>query len=1348
MPHALCYFLIKDRPGQDLNQFSAEDNGSLICKDSVTKYCQKEEEKMDRRGFSVFMVVMLAVVALFLGVDQGRAVTGPTPGVNYNVANYANSPLPQGPVASITVVTGGRGYSATPTVTITDFIAGTGASGATATATVTSGRITSIAVNAGGSNYMAPIVTITDATGSGATAWAAIGGAVTGGMRKFVDKVAGLGASNTNLLGQYIPVAAKDVSTFSNSDYYEIAVVEYTEQMHSDLPATKLRGYVQLETSVVQGGHYNLGGGLFGVDKPHYLGPLILATAGRPVRIKLVNHVPTGIPNGNLFVPVDTTIMGAGMGPLFSNGTPCDPETQSCASYTENRATIHLHGGDTPWISDGTPHQWTVPAGETTPYPKGVSTQYVPDMWFDASGNLIASCAGQLTCATPGATNNPGPGSMTFYYPNQQSSRLMFYHDHVYGLTGPNVYAGEAAGYLLIDPAGTGEWTITALPGQLDTIPLVIQDKTFVPSSTQLAATDPLWTWGGLGSLWYPHVYMPNQWPTNPDLSGSSPMGRWDWGPWFWPVFPATSGPPPIVSHVPESFVDTPVINGTAYPHLTVDAKPYRFRILNAANDRFWNLSLFLADPAGYAIDASGNPVAPGSGFGTEVKMVPFNSSQNLITPFPEWWYTENQYSLDDRAGGVPDPTTRGPAMIQIGTEGGLLPQPALILNQPVNFDYDRRSVTVLNVLQHALFLAPAERADVIIDFTPFAGKTLILYNDSPAPVPAGDPRLDYYTGAADQIEGGGAPSPVPGRGPNTRTIMQIRVNGSGGVPVPDYYNPATLSSLQSTLGGGLPAAYAATQPRPVVAESAYNDAFGTAWTDQYARIDTGSLLNPSFNFVNGSGVSVSMTPLSKAIQELFDPYGRMNATLGVELPFTSALTQTTIPLGYIDPPTEIFRNGETQIWKITHNGVDTHGIHFHLFNVQVINRVGWDGMIKPPDPNEVGWKDTVRMNPLEDIIVAMRAKKQNIPFTVPNSIRPLNPVMPIGSTVGFTGVDPATGNPIVVTNQLYDFGWEYVWHCHLLGHEENDMMRPMVLRGSFPAASDFDGDGFSDILFVQTLKGALDVWLMNGAAISSSGSPGTIPVNSQIKGSGDFDGDGKVDILWQDTSGLVSIWFMNGTSLTSVAVAGMVASDWQIKGVGDFNGDGKADILWQHVPTGTVAIWLMNGAATSSVGVPGAVDASWRIIGVGDFSGDGKADILWQHSPTGTVAIWFMDGSALTSVVSEGEVADTNWQIKGVGDFNGDGKADILWQHAPTGTVAIWLIDGATILSVGVPGAAGPDWPIKYVGDYNGDGRADILWEHTPTGTVAVWFMNGTSVLSVGSVGTLVPADSQIINK
>ena len=186
--------------------------------------------------------------------------------------------------------------------------------------------------------------------------------------------------------------------------------------------------------------------------------------------------------------------------------------------------------------------------------------------------------------------------------------------------------------------------------------------------------------------------------------------------------------------------------------------------------------------------------------------------------------------------------------------------------------------------------------------------------------------------------------------------------------------------------------------------EAAYGPAYGTTFTNTYSRIQDTTLTftdfgnyfprYPAYSVLDGTK-TVNMKP--KAIQELFDDYGRMNATLGAELPNTNFLNQTTIPLKYIDPPTEGRRyliitpfpgavpihDGETQIWKITHNGVDTHTIHFHLVNVQVINRVGWDGAIRPPDANEIGWKETVRMNPLEDCIVAAK-------FTLPpDSVRP-----------------------------------------------------------------------------------------------------------------------------------------------------------------------------------------------------------------------------------------------------------------------------------------------------------------------------------------------------------------------
>jgi len=793
---------------------------------------------------------------------------------------------------------------------------------------------------------------------------------LTGGIRKFVDTLPGVGAANANNLGQYIPIAIADTTTYRGCDYYELGLVDYTQQMHSDLPGTKLRGYIDLAPTAD--------------GSAHYLGPIIIAQRDRAVRIKFTNSLATGAA-GDLFIPADTTTMGAGMGP------------DGASEYTQNRAVIHLHGGATPWISDGTPHQWITPAGETATYTKGDSQENVPDM------------------------PNPGDGSATYYYTNQQSARLMFYHDHAYGLTRLNVYAGEAAGYILTDPVEEyliASGVIPDLGGVYHYgIPLVIQDKTFV-DETKIAAQDPTWNWGTTppaphtGDLWFPHVYMPNQNPEN--VEGANAMGRVDYGPWFWPIFSMVDNPPiadvpstPNPSIVPEAFMDTPLVNGTAYPYLNVERKAYRFRILNACNDRFLNLQLYYAEP--------GHP--------TEVKMVRAIATRG----FPATWPT------DGREGGVPDPRRAGPSMIQIGDEGGLLPAPAVLTNMPIGYEYNRRDITVLNVLNRTLFLGPAERADVIIDFSRVPnGAKIILYSDAPSPVPASDPRNDYYTGDPDLTSTGGAPTTLRGYGPNTRTIMQFRVKG------PRKAAPFNLAALEAAL----PAAYGASQPTPIVPQAAYGPAFGTTFTDTFARIQDRSL-----TFTPVGEVAPATTDMEpKAIQELFEMnYGRMNATLGVELPFTNSRNQTTLPFGYIDPPTEIIPNGGTQIWKITHNGVDTHAIHFHLFNVQLVNRVGWDGMIRPPDANEVGWKETVRMNPLEDAIVALKAEAPRLPFSVPESVRLLNPTMPVGSTEGFFGQDPL-GNPVVIENVLTNFGWEYVWHCHLLGHEENDMMRAMAL--------------------------------------------------------------------------------------------------------------------------------------------------------------------------------------------------------------------------------------------------------------------------------------------------------------
>ena len=696
-------------------------------------------------------------------------------------------------------------------------------------------------------------------------------------LRKFVTSLPGLGPSGANEIGQYIPLATKNTIKFAglSTDVYKLVATKFNEKMHPDLPGrTNFFGYTDLHT----------------FDQK-YLAGVIVATRGTPVLLSVTNWLPN-----RHILPVDPTIM-AGDNGLTVGDLPV------------NRIVTHLHGGRTPWFSDGTPFQWFTPEGKT----------------------------GESFMNVPGLPSIPGTG--TYYYPNQQSARLVWYHDHAMGLTRLNAYAGIASGLIITDDFEAGLVSSGLLP-DLVGIPLIIQDKSFVAHN--ILRQDPTWKWGSPGDLWYPHVYEPNIF----EGGVPNPKGRWDWGTTYTPPSQGTSPLPTPACVVPEAFFDTVLINGGVYPKASVPPQRVRFRLLNGSQARFYHVNL----------------------------------------------YPENSSIPGEAKVGTP-----GPILYQVGTEGGFLPAVAIHNNTtPCPLDpSDPTGNTALPDGPFNLLLAPAERADLVVDFNGVAaGSTFILYNDAPAPFPQGDSRNNYFTGAGDQTAIGGAPNTPAGYGPNTRTLFKITVTAGTGdsVPTTTWLSEINVQLKTNFLTGNQPG----------------------------LLFNNGDPSEPAFPF-NG------LANRTLTLNEDFDTYGRLIQTMGT---FTSeSLNNQGLPtwgLGYMASPTENPSAGSIEVWQIMNLTGDTHPIHFHLVNVQLIQRQpfngnpsswSYSGPPTPPDADEIGWKDTVRMNPGEITTVIMQFNLPDLPTQEMRS-----------------AVSPRTG------------GHEYVWHCHILEHEEHDMMRPLIV--------------------------------------------------------------------------------------------------------------------------------------------------------------------------------------------------------------------------------------------------------------------------------------------------------------
>jgi spore coat protein A len=408
-----------------------------------------------------------------------------------------------------------------------------------------------------------------------------------------------------------------------------------------------------------------------------------------------------------------------------------------------------------------------------------------------------------------------------YSYDNDQQAATLWYHDHALGITRLNVYAGLAGFYILRDDVDTGlpddpatsvdENPLNVPVGPYE-IPLVVQDRMFTEE----------------GELYY---------PSEPEVEGV-----------------------PAPSVLPEFFGDFVLVNGKTWPVLEVEPRPYRFRMLNGSDSRFYNM-----------------------------------------------WV----------AGGS---ASSSPKIVQIGTDSGLLDQPVKLSK---------------------LTLGPGERADVVIDFSRYAGQNLILRNNGRSPFPKGE-TVDPRT---------------------TGQIMAFKVTK----PLDTSVYPVEV--LASTL-----------RDEPIQP------------LDQTGP--TRQLL----------------------LFEAIDEFGRLRPQLG---------TVEDGALLWADPTTETPLVDTTEVWEIYNSTEDAHPIHLHLVSFQVQSRqkfkadqdpvtgelsnIRLQGKEFAPPSNEAGWKDTVIMYPGQATRIIAH----------------------------------------------FDRAGEYVWHCHILSHEDHEMMRRYeVVELAAPAAA------------------------------------------------------------------------------------------------------------------------------------------------------------------------------------------------------------------------------------------------------------------------------------------------------
>lgn len=268
--------------------------------------------------------------------------------------------------------------------------------------------------------------------------------------------------------------------------------------------------------------------------------------------------------------------------------------------------------------------------------------------------------------------------------------------------------------------------------------------------------------------------------------------------------------------------------------------------------------------------------------------------------------------------------------------------------------------------------------------------------------------------------------------------------------------------------------------------------------------------------------------------------------------------------------------------------------------------------------------------------------------------------------------------------------------------------------------AADFRGDGNLDLAF--SLPSAYEVQTLMGSGADTFTAMAPIPISGDVwqVASGDFNRDGRADLVVYGLGLQILLSNSDGTFSVgpTIAVAGFPAS----VAVADFNGDGIPDLAVACQPLGSTQVpgWIEillgngDGTFTAIAQTPstGYVPSS---LAVGDFNGDGIPDLAIAnpyyspYSDQGSVTILLGRGDGTFAPMGGSLVTGSLPTSIAVADFNGDGKADLVTANSGVDTVTVFLGNGNGTFAAPMSISVGARTCCLAVGDFNGDGLSDI---------------------------------------